>query len=558
MADYSAFSLDPYGFPGGFRLRDFGRVDLLYLFGLPWDPPPPYVPPVDPPPPSPGVVDPLLGYGSLSTAVEMFLGYRPTGTELDGFAFDIYRFLIRSLRDRDGNEGAGGTFLLKRFLVGPQEVWFDLYRAGSELETLFDPETIKAAYLDALRRLVGFGTDLNDVVKYASEIELRRIIAGAIYFWQQRFQDQGPAAAVRLVTGNRFKVRDYFDFRVILDENNIMEDLENRDSSLLSVKTRNYFEQDSNGIVGYGPNWHWFLAPGHTPSPAHIGGFIVIINDTGSPSNNGIYKIIDVDVPSELWITEDPFKRIVQIDAEWFIGFYYDDFITEIRVVDEKTGQNELNRPLLEKLLALQRPSSERFNVVYVDFMDLFTTEADSGQWESIGLGADYSLVIAGGFATLTGGTTEGGITTNRVTAPDWENFQWKSKVAIQTNGDHCLSFFNDNYRVRIHYSGFGTGYLYQEAWNGAAWVVQDSAAFPDLNLGTYWTYTIEVYSLPLGDLRVIVYIDGNKVIDGTHTPTVLRQGNIGYVVQASEVMTISETELWIFPLDIVRIGPNP
>ncbi|NIY18572.1 MAG: hypothetical protein GWM98_28815, partial [Nitrospinaceae bacterium] len=82
-----------------------------------------------------------------------------------------------------------------------------------------------------------------DIVGTATPEELRRIIAGAIVFWRQRWLDSGIVAAIRLVTGNRFKVRDYFDFRFLVAETSIEEDLQNTDPNMISVKTRNFFRQ---------------------------------------------------------------------------------------------------------------------------------------------------------------------------------------------------------------------------------------------------------------------------------------------------------------------------
>jgi len=547
MADTTSFvpSLPTY------PLDDWGSVSIIYFFGLPWAPPIPPVPPVDPPPPTPGIGDPQWSYEQLSATVETFLGYRPTADELEGFPFEIYQFIIRSLRDRD----KAGTLLLKRFLEGPQETWYSLYRAAGKLETLFDPEEVDAEYLPSLRRLVGFGDDLIDIETAASELELRRIIAGAIRFWKKRFLESGVSAAIRLVTGNRFKVRNWFDFRFIAGESMTTEDLENNDSNIVSHKTRNFFRQGDEGITRFTSDPDTFHAIGHLPSADDIGGYIVIINDTGSPSNNGFYEIVAIDLAQEIWYIRTYFPR-GQFPTEWFIAFKNDEFLTEVRVVDEGSGQGELNRVLLRKLLELQRPHGERINVVYVDFLDLFTTENDFGQWNDLGYDA-YTYSVADGVLTLATTATLAGITTNRSTASDWVNYEWKTKAALKSNGTFRCAFYDGWFWLAVSYSGFGTGTfrLYQNP--ASPTLIDGPYSFPSLNLDTHWTYTVEVYNLPSGDVNIKVLVDGNKIFDVDVASTQLK-GNIQYLVETDTTVEIAETELWQYPLDIERIGPNP
>lgn len=775
--------------------------------------------------PTPGIGDPAYQYGKLTPLVNAFLGYRPTSAELEEFPFDIYRFIIRSIRDRDQK----ATKLLERFLLGPEEVWFNLHKAGSKLNTLYDAEEIEEPYLRSLARLVGFGNDLIDIVGTATEEQLRRIIAGAIEFWRKRWLDSGIEAAIRMSTGNRFKVRDYFDFRFIVGENGIEEDLRNTDPNMISVKTRNFFRSGFDGESRYGADPYTFHSSSQAPKSDDIGGYIVIFDDTGSPTLNGFYEVVDVDISAGLWYVDvgDWFPR-AETGLSWFIAFPYDEFLTEIRVVDEKTGQGEVDRTFLEKLLGQQRPNGERFNVVYVDFMDLFQTPNDLGQWEELqstdlplvtktvadgklvlqstggtpiladgfmeagpgpenlidgdmeaagtaawtainnatltkdvtfpqdgiqclrvayngtgwpmasqyvktigrtyvvsgyarGNGAvapvvrdgstviwtgtsstawqqfsvvhyatstqaqfgtlavsagyvefdnlsvretcpewiavnnplltkeanqyegqqcfrnayngtsfptarqqvltpletyrvwgvargdgtwlprvyigssggpDWSGTISGSWQFLdvtastpdanfqlsnnataagyaefdalfitTGGGWIAGVECTRPTA-DWENFQWKVKAAIaSTPGSLYCRFLNydldNSLQLSVDYYGFGHGRVsLQTIKSGVVTTVADWM-HPSLSPETYWTYTIETYTLPSGDVNVRILVDGNVVIDETVTPN-YTSGNIVLGCGYESTVWIEETELWVYPLDISRVGPNP
>ena len=514
---------------------------------------------------SPGVGDPGYQYEQLTPIVEAFLGYRPTADELDVFPFEMYRFIIRALRDRDQNESIGGTRLLERFLMGPQEVWLDLHRAGTSLNTIFDPEEIADDYLESLAHLVGFGKDLVDITGTATNDELRRIVAGAIEFWRQRWLDSGIVAAVRIVTGNRFKVRDYFDFRFVIGETSIAEDLKNTDPNMISVKTRNFFREGTDGITRYDATPFTFHSPSKIPKMDDIGGFIVIFDDTGSPTLNGFYKIINVDVLQEIWYVAigDFFPR-GENSLSWFIAFPYGEYLTEIRVVDEETGQGEVNRDLLEKLLGQQRPNSERFNVVYVDFMDLFQVPNDLGQWDELvetGYLLDTTAVVDGRLTLISTAANGGALITNRPTAT-WENIQWKTRAALgSATGLFVLMFYydtiSDYLEVSVTYTGFGTGVVELIEVIAGAPNLLGIWAHPSLNPETYWTYTIETFNLPAGTVHIRVLVNGNVVINAIST-TPNTDGNILLACGTNSEAWFEESELWEYPLDILRIGPNP
>lgn len=502
--------------------------------------------------------DPAYEYQELTSIIEALLGDRTTQAQLDAFPYEIFRFIIRSLRDLDSNTAAGGTRLMERFLQGPQEIWGNLHRAGLKLQTLFDPEVIEAEFLPSLARLVGFGRDLTEIIGLANEDELRKIVAGAVLYWYYRWLDFGITSAIRLVTGNRFKVRDYLDFRFIVGETAIEEDLRNTDPNMISVKTRNLFRQGTDGISRFDSTPYGFSSLSVLPNEDDVGGFIVIFDDTGSPTLNGLFKIVSVDVEAEVWTVGDGdfFARSAS-NLSWFIAFPYDEYLTEIRVVDEKTGQGAINRDLLEKLLIPQRPNSERFNVVYVDFMDLFQVNNDLGMWEDAGYGAYGAQVLDGELTIRCGDSTETGLKTNRSTTATWKDHQWKTKLALTANGTVWLGFYDDNYRLEISYSGFGTGYV--RLWNKVASVwgsISAQIPWPDLNLDTYWTYTIETLNVST-NTEIKVAIDGNIVLD-LSTSAVATEGNIYLLADVNSEFKVEETELWVYPLDISRVGPNP
>jgi hypothetical protein len=119
------------------------------------------------------------------------------------------------------------------------------------------------------------------------------------------------------------------------------------------------------------------------------------------------------------------------------------------------------------------------------------------------------------------------------------------------------LGFYDDNYRLEITYSGFGTGYV--RLWSKVATVwgaISAQIPWPDLNLDTYWTYTIETTNVST-NTEIKVQIDGNVVLD-LSTPAVATEGNVYLLADVNSEFKVEETELWVYPLDISRVGPNP
>lgn len=496
-------------------------------------------------------------FESLTGTITTFLGFRPSASDLATFPFTIYKFLIQRIRFLDEKLG---TKLVQRFLDGPQEVWATMENRAGALYTLFDPAEIEARFLPSLRKLVAFNDDLLDLVNAASDDELRVIIEGAIEFWQKRAtREAGYKTAVNLVTGNRFKLRGYHDFKFILDETHIMEELENLDPVMIDVQTVNRFRQGDNGITqASGDPRRFSSASGVFEDPEDLGAFIVI-QDNDTPDSNGFYEITSVLSFTDV-IVDSSFPT-AETGLTWFTAFQYDEYLTEIRVVDDLTGDGALNRPLLTKLLEQTRPNSERVNVVYVSFMDLFTTANDLGQWQVTGAD-DFTRTVDSGVLTLKDGAGAGTLTTDYFGDTAWENYSVKSKIQQKAPGSWEISFLRKTdtnyYFVRVTFTTptNGTIQLFRKIV-GVDVQLGSTYAFAGLDLDIFFTYTIDVFRNETTGLTAIdVRLDGDAVI--SETDAEYERGNIGYRVNTGAEIEVTEVELWQYPLTIDRVGPNP
>lgn len=502
-------------------------------------------------------------FEQLTGTITTFLGFRPSASDLATFPYDLYSFLIQRIRFLDEKLG---TSLFQRFLDGPQEVWATMENRADALNTLFDPAVVEARFLPSLRKLVAFGDDLLGLVNAASEDELRIIIEGAIEFWQKRgTREAGYKTAINLVTGNRFKIRGYHDFKFILDETFIMEELQNLDPFMIDVETVNRFRTGDDGETrASGNNRRFSAASGAFEDPEDVGAFIVI-QDNDTPANNGFFEIVEVLSSTDVVVDQD--FPTAETGLTWFAAFQYDEYLTEIRIVDDLTGDGALNRDLLRRLLEQTRPNSERVNVVYVSFMDLFTTANDLGQWEFT-IANTYEPVVADGFLSLAnpGSLTPGFMVTDYFSDDTWKNYTLKSKIAQKEPVGIAASFSiiflrtdDLNYYTLDVIPSTPTDATV-ELWRvvaGSFTQLGSTVDFPDLTPDIFFTYTVDVFrNEDTGQTQIEIRIEGDTFF--SETDPNFDAGNFGYRVSRFGAIEVEEVELWQYPLTIDRVGLNP
>ncbi len=107
--------------------------------------------------------------------------------------------------------------LLNKICNALDTAWEDyIYDPATDLTTLFEVKNIDAKWLSYLKPLLGF---TRDIPFDANEQELRKILARALPFWNYKPSELGVIAqSIRMVSGNPFLVRNYFDFRMVIDE----------------------------------------------------------------------------------------------------------------------------------------------------------------------------------------------------------------------------------------------------------------------------------------------------------------------------------------------------
>lgn len=225
-----------------------------------------------------------------------------------------------------------------------------------------------------------------------------------------------------------------------------------------------------------------------------------------------------------------------------------DEYYSNLRIVDD----GELNRTLVRNIVKLMRPVGERYEISYIDFLDLFTI-ADSSQW-TIPVG---SLTIADGNAKLLDDTILESMYTAIAASALWENYvaTWRLKGTVTKSS-----------------GSYGAIFYVQDELNG--YVVALSAILQTVSLFRVVAgvstllksancllfddvyNTIRVQVTPEGATnRIKVYIDGNLKI--SETDDEYTEGRIGAYHAPDATLQVDEVEMFQLPLTTEPVDIN-
>lgn len=231
---------------------------------------------------------------------------------------------------------------LEKIAVALDELWEDrIHDPCSKLPTLFDIDEIDPRWLPFLKPLLGFTAD---IPFNATTEELRRILRVAMEYWNKKPSEVGVIdIAIRMVTGNRFRVQNYFDFRMQVDNTIITEELQDYDPSVIAFFAPTG-EYPSGSLIDLGqtaPDEFELLDATKDLTTEDEQAFLILSGDVGAPSNDAIYRILSV-ISTTRGKVHKPFPRAEPASAvNWKVLFYMDEFITEVRLVDPGRGTLE-------------------------------------------------------------------------------------------------------------------------------------------------------------------------------------------------------------------------
>lgn len=554
--------------------------------------------------------------------------------------FSVYRMIMQSVRDHDAQSPGLLAGICEAFDQVWQETMFD---RATELPDLLDPDRIPDKWLPWLKAQVGFTRDLDFD---PTEAELRRVIKGGVELWNDKPAEEAIRDAIRLTTGNRFLVRDYFDLRFEVDKARVIEELEDFDPNVLlfSPSAVREVQQlrtcDASSL--YPCNSTFYIYDADLPDWNEPKQFThLLITDHPIAAIRGLYEIDYLIVPSygtRDGVLKTPFPVQTAQTGPAKLLNVPGDYTTEIRLVDPGVGElryraltsgftigqrvygatsgacgilktatpvpgtatgtfvltdvcgrfelNEpisdsgggaaivdsklldttyggeffrvVNRDLLDFLVNQVRPFSERFDVVYVDFIDQFLTPGDLELW-TVSDVADVTIPSPGGALvvdpgawalpkTVIGGEWKDQVATWKVQGPAGavaHLWFWASDVSVATGS---------GYRIDVDFTA-GTVKLYKVSAGSAvqlgSTVTLPTVVMPDLDL------VVRADVLKEGsDTRIRVKVEGNTEIDVADSPASFTQGKLGVSASGAAAIDVKLVEVNTLPTEIQRIGP--
>jgi len=131
------------------------------------------------------------------------------------FSWDIWRFLMQSMRDLDRHYG---DLLVWRWLRGPQKEWEATYARIKSLMKINDPAETPADALQYLKWIVGLTSKLDYLTGGLAEADLRRLISIAARMWKYKGTSKGLVETLESMSAKQVRTLNWFHFRVLIEE----------------------------------------------------------------------------------------------------------------------------------------------------------------------------------------------------------------------------------------------------------------------------------------------------------------------------------------------------
>lgn len=159
------------------------------------------------------------------------LGFRTPAEAVQALQLEMYRFLPANLREIDRTKGRE---FIKRFLDGPQAVWRVINDNIIALLDLWNIAKIRDEHVYLLQDILGWVQRYAAIPNALEPATKRRLLAASAAFWKGRGPEDAIENVIRLTTGARARVLNYFDFRWVVGETHFGEEHDGEDPWLIA------------------------------------------------------------------------------------------------------------------------------------------------------------------------------------------------------------------------------------------------------------------------------------------------------------------------------------
>lgn len=472
-----------------------------------------------------------------------FLGFRSLTDE--AFPHDIYSFLIKSLRECDQDSG---DELILRWLQQAQVEFEATYARIKSILDIYNPANAPSEALQYLKWIVGFTGRLDYITADLSDDDLRRLISVASRMWKFKGTEYGMIETLEALTTKKARVLNYFDFRLLSDEWELGREDLGFDPWLIdtpgmspsvrpdaAVDNTTHLEFDISALLGT------IDESGHDIRITYVPDKITQVRT--SFFSGGINKVTSEDLMGQ---TGAPSTNV----DDYRVGVDPDEFVSDLRIVDDGT----LDRTFVENIVRLLRPSSERYNIRYVDFMDTFR---ETLRWSTV----SGSVVsdLDNGIITIGDGAADTVIATDETGDTAWTEYQASVQLSLgssPTGWGEMRFYYSDAsnfYALRLNPSL--RAIQLDQVTAGVRTTLSTGALSPAIiHLGV--NYFLRVATTDTGSGHQIQYFVDENLI-GTVVDTDHSQGKLAVAAEAGQTAVVRFAELFQYPLESTRIGPE-
>jgi len=237
----------------------------------------------------------------------------------------------------------------------------------------------------------------------------------------------------------------------------------------------------------------------------------------------------------------------------------YDPWLLEIdndremnvRIMDP---DGSIDRELIKNLLKLVRPCGERFEITYLNLIDIFNIDGDDTQWGTINdAGSDSTtFTVASGSGTLTDLTHREEIYSNIDGADSWSQYMFSARLRGE---DHFgITFYraneNNYYVFRLNTTGVADNFELIKRVAGVESTIASSPVPAGYIVDPLLYYMFRVTTAVEGTAtRIQCYIDGVEIFSALDSQ--FAQGTVGVIhgVGGASV-EVDEIEVMSLPAD--------
>lgn len=231
-----------------------------------------------------------------------------------------------------------------------------------------------------------------------------------------------------------------------------------------------------------------------------------------------------------------------------------DEFQIDIRVVDN----GSLDRPLLKRILNLMRGSSERINILYIDFYDAF--ESGKGQYKTV-TGTGYVEEVDNVYyMKLPPNSVE---IAEVLGSTEWTNYLVQHRCLIYSGSQVEIRFC---YQDDLNFYAFRINAELKMAYfEKVVAGTRTDLATPkeiDVEAGTppiylpYYVFMVSCFKNEnTGETTLRGYIDSNLIFSADDNN--FSKGSFGIHTPTDSTVWCSESEMFQMPLEYDRINPN-